>query len=134
MTYDYKAPRRLNIVSLFLVLAGAAGIYLGVKFLPVWWQGRSVDEVLDTFAIQAVSFGRYPEEARGREGDKIVAKAVARLHELGVEDQADQPIEVWFTPDFTELHARYEVIVEHNFGTYLKPTVMHMHRVRRVPQ
>jgi hypothetical protein len=134
MTYEYKKPRRLNLVTLVLLLAGVAGVYLGVKFIPVWWQGREVDEQLDGFAVQAVQFARYAEELRAKDGEKIVVDAIAALHRMGIEDQVDQPLQVWFSPDWSELHARYEVIVQHNLADLVKPTVLHMHRVRKVPQ
>ena len=134
MTYDYRKPRRLNIVSLFLVLGVAAGIYLGVKFLPVWWRVRQVDTKLDEYAVQVADFGRQAPEARDRAAEPILAKTVAELRAIGVDDQPDQALEVWFSPDYRELHARFEVIVEHNFGSLVKPTVMMMHRIRKVPQ
>ena len=134
MTYDQKGPRRLNFVSFLFFVAIAAGIYLGVKFVPVWWQSRQVDATLDELKMPAMAFAGSDADIRDREAERILSKAVQRLRELGVQDQADQPLEVWFSPEYDELHARYEVIVEHNFGSLIKPTVMRMHRIRKVPQ
>ena len=55
------------------------------------------------------------------------------MHDLGIEDQPDQPVEVWFTPDFGELHARYQVIVSHP-GNIIHPTVMTVERTAVVPR
>ena|SRR5215467_10416430 len=134
MTYDYRKPRRLNFVSFLMLVALVVGAYLGWKFIPVWWQSRQVDEELDTFAVQAVQFPRYTDEVRQRDGEKIVTSAIIALHQMGIQDQADQPLEVWFSPDWSELHARYEIIVQHNLANLVKPTVMRMHRIRKVPQ
>lgn len=134
MGYDHKRPRRVNLVSGFLTLVAAAAIYLGVKFLPVYWQNKKVDHALDETAVKASTFGRLTEDSRRAEAAKLVDAAIASLHDLGVEDQLDQPIQVWFSPEYDELHARYTTIVQHNFGTLIKPTVLSMHRVVRVPR
>jgi hypothetical protein len=133
MTYDYNKPRGVNFVSIFFLLVLVAGIYVAVKFVPVWWQGKKVDRELDELRLQAVDFGRYGEDYRRKKTEDIVAQAVARIHDLGVEDEADQPVQVWFSPDYTELHARYEVVVRHP-GNVIKPTVMTMDRAVEVPR
>jgi hypothetical protein len=133
MTYDYqKSPSRLNIVSFLLAVGAAVGIYLGVKFIPVYWQARQVDEVLDTYAVQVSGFNQA-SEARDKLGEGIVQKATAELHAMGIADQTDQPLEIWFAPDYSQIEAKYEVIVNHPFWGYVKPTVMVMHRKRKVP-
>lgn len=130
MKYDYNKPRRLNVVSGFLLLVAIAAGYAGYKFIPVFWQARKVDEVLDTEKMRAVSFHRAPDEVKQREADIIVTKAAARVYELGIDDQPDQPLQVWFSPDYSELNARYQVVVRHPFG---KSTVMTMNRTVEVP-
>jgi hypothetical protein len=132
MTYDHKSPSRLNLVSFLMLIGAAVGIYLGVKFIPVYWQARQVDSKLDECAIELAGYNA-PSDARDRLGEKIVAKCTAELHALGVPDQTDQPLEVWFAPDYSDLEAKYKVTVEHPFFGYVKPTVMIMHRKRRVP-
>ena len=131
MTYDYNKPSRVNVVSVLLLLIVAGGIYAGVKFIPVYWQGKTVDRELDELRLRAIDFPRFAEDQRHRAGDDIVATAVAKLHELGIEDQPDQPVQVWFTPEYDQLHARYQIIVTHP-GNVIKPTVMTMERTVEV--
>jgi hypothetical protein len=131
MTYAYNKPRRLNLVSgVFLLVVIAAG-YAGYKFVPVFWQARKVDEVLDGESVRAASFHRVTDEVRQPQAEGIVTKAIAKLYELGIDDQPDQPLQVWFSPDYTELNARYLIVVQHPFG---KSTLMTMNRTVQVPQ
>lgn len=133
MTYDYNKPRGVNIVSVFFLLLLVGGIYVAVKFVPVWWQGKKIDRELDEIKLQALDFAHFSDDTRRKRTDEIVAQAVARIHDLGVEDEEDQPVQVWFTPDYGELHARYEVIVHHP-GNIIKPTTMTMERTVEVPR
>jgi hypothetical protein len=130
MSYQGSRPRGFNIVSFFLLFLVLAGAYLGWKFGPVYWQARKVDEALDELKMSAATFYRMQDGVRQQEADKILARSIARLHEMGLEDQPDQPIQVWFSPDWKHLQAKYMVIVKHPFG---KPTVLIMERKREVP-
>ncbi len=130
MSYAYRKPRRFNLVSIFMLLVLVAAVYLGYKFVPVYWQARQVDEELDNIKMRGATFYRLADEYRQREADAIVNLSIAKLHEMGLDDQPGQPIQVWFSPDYTELHARYQVIVQHPFG---KQTPMTMDRVREMP-
>ena len=131
MTYDYKRPRRINVVSVFLLLVAIGAGYAGYKFIPVYWQARKVDQVLEEEKMAAVSFHRLREELRATSADVIVGKAVTRLYEMGIEDQVDQPLQVWFSPDYTELNARYQVVVRHPFE---KSTVLTFDRHVSLPR
>jgi hypothetical protein len=131
MTYEYRQPSRINLVSGFFFLVIVGGVYVAVKFIPVYWQGKQVDRELDELRMRASDFHRLNEPARRQIADDIVDKAVIQIHQLGVEDQAGQPVQVWFSPDYAELHARYQVLVDHP-GNLIKPTVMTMDRVVEV--
>jgi hypothetical protein len=129
MTYDYNKPRRFNVVSALLLLVALAAGYAGYKFVPVYWKARKIDQALDEIKMPATTFHRKPEEFRRTEGDKIIAKAIATLYDMGVEDEDDQPLQVWFEPDYSALNAKYKVIVTHPVG---KPTVLVMERSRPI--
>jgi hypothetical protein len=130
MTYQYKQPRRLNLVSFFMLLVAIGAGYAAVKFVPVYWQARKVDEALDEVKMPAATFHRLNPEARQSEADKIITNAIARLHDMGLNDEPNQPIQVWFSPDWRYLEAKYMVIVKHPVG---KPTVIVMDRRRELP-
>jgi hypothetical protein len=133
MTYDYQKPRGLNLVSIFMLAVLACGIYAAVKFVPVWWLGKKVDTQLDELKLQALSFQRANDATRRAAAESVTAQAIARIHDLGIEDQPDQPVEVWFTPDYDELHARYQIVVRHP-GDLIHPTVMTVERTAVVPR
>jgi hypothetical protein len=132
MTYDYNKPRRLNIVSLLMLLIVLGAGYAGWKFIPVFWQSRKVDQVLDEEKMAAVGFHRLRDELRPAAADAIVAKAVTRIYEMGIEDQPDQPLQVWFDADYAALNARYQVVVRHLLVD--KSTVITMDRRVAVPR
>ncbi len=127
---SYSQPRRVNFVSVFLLLCVLAGGYAAWKFVPVYWQARKVDEALDETVAEAADFSIRNEDVRQKQGEKILNEAVARLHEMGIEDHAEQPLEVWWGDNYDTIHAKYRVIVEH--PAILKPTVLTMERVRKV--
>jgi hypothetical protein len=131
MTYDYNKPRRLNVVSFLMLCVVVAGGYLGYKFIPVYWQARKIDEELDMIKMRGATMYRMNDDNKSNTADSIINASIAKLHELGLEDTPDQPIQVWFSPDYTELHARYQVIVKHPGG---KQTIMTMDRLREMPQ
>jgi hypothetical protein len=131
MTYDYRQPRRINVVSVFMLLVAVAAGYAGYKFVPVYWQARKVDQVLDEEKLAMVNVGRLAEEHRAPVADKAIAKAITRLYEMGIEDVGEQPLQVWFSPDYGELNARYQVVVRHPVG---KATVLTFDRHVTVPR
>ena len=130
MTYDYNKPRRLNLVSFFLLVLVAAGVYLGYKFVPVYWQARKVDQELDEIKMRGATMYRMKEDVKMQTAEQIVNASLARLYEMGIEDTPDQPVQVWFEPDFSALNARYQIIVRHPGG---KQTLMTMERQRPMP-
>jgi hypothetical protein len=133
MTYDYQKPRGLNLVSILMLAVLACGIYAAVKFVPVWWLGKKVDTELDELKLQALSFQRASDASRRAAVENVTAQAIGRIHDLGIEDQPDQPVEVWFTPDYDELHARYQIVVRHP-GNLIHPTAMTVERTAVVPR
>lgn len=130
MSYDYNKPRRFNVVSAALLLIVLAAGYAGAKFIPVYWKARKVDEALDEVKLPAAQFYRMNEEVKRVQSEKILAQAISRLREMGIEDQPDQPLQVWFGPEYSSLNAKYEVIVTH--PAVLKPTVIVLERNREI--
>jgi hypothetical protein len=131
--YDYsRKPRSINGVSLFVLLILAGAGYAGWKFGPVYWQAQKVDEALDEIKLEVANIEDWKMDDKVAAQRKISAKAIARIHELGIEDQEDQPVEVFFSPDYRYIQAKYEIIVRH--PVLLKPTKMIMNRKVRIPR
>jgi hypothetical protein len=129
---SYNRPRRLNIVSFLFILALIAGGYAAYKFVPVYWQARQIDSAVDEIIVPAAQLPLRNEDVRTKEAEDLLNRVAAKAHELGAQDQPDQPVEVWWDPDYGAIHVKYRVIVEH--PAVLKPTILNLERVRKVPK
>ena len=127
---SYNQPRRLNFVSFIILLAVLAGAYAGWKFIPVYWKARELDTAIDELLLPVADRRRHPD-ARKKDAELAEAQIIAKAHEFGIQDLPDQPVEVWWDGDFDVCHVKYRVIVEH--PAVLKPTILTMERVRKVP-
>jgi hypothetical protein len=130
--YDYNKPRSFNLVTLVIVVFLAGAGYVAVKFGPVYWQGWKVDEILDQKALllTQADVARLDEANRSSQAERALAESIEGIRGLGIEDQPDQAVEVFYSDDFSTLHARYQVVVNHPYG---KPTVITMNRKVKVP-
>jgi hypothetical protein len=130
--YDYKSPSSFNLVTVLVILGIAAAAYGGIKFGKVLWQGWKVDEALDEqkILLTQADVARLDPGQRDATAADVIARSVEKLREMGIEDQPDQPIDVYYSEDFTTLHAEYKVVVTHPVGG---STVIAMHRKVKVP-
>jgi hypothetical protein len=76
----YQQPRRINIVSLILLLAVGGGIYATVQFGPAYWRMWQVKEILSDTASRFMSNptlakgdGRYLSDIRDQAADRVRA-------------------------------------------------------------
>jgi hypothetical protein len=129
--YNYKAPRRLNWVSVLIILGLLAMAYAGWKFGPAYWKGYKVDEVLSDYRNRASDLPGLSPQFQSAEADRIKGEVYQRLQELGIGDTEEQPLEVDFGPNFSYLYARYQIIVKHPFG---KTTTMKFLRKQSIPK
>lgn len=129
--YRYKKPHSINWVSILIVLVVGAAIYLGVKFGPVYWQAQQVDRALDDLTVEIANIDGWTYEQRRAAETRLVAKSIAKLHEMGIEDDADQPVQVWVSDDAHYVQARYRITVHHPFTS--RTTQMLMERKVKVP-
>jgi hypothetical protein len=129
--YNYKKPRRINVVSILMLLLLAGGVYAGVKFVPVYFQAFKVDSVLNDMKSQGLDLLRVTDPSvRQDSEDKIIGAAVEKIRDLGIIDHEDQPLEVWFSDNYTYFNAKYRVVVSHPFD---KHTTMTFHRKEKLP-
>jgi hypothetical protein len=105
-----QRPRRINPVSVGVVLLLVGLGYLGYKFVPVYWNARKVDDVLDAARFKASEIDPY----RGQDlADRLLEQVTDDIVELGVDPTY---LEVYFEGDYTSLHADYTVFVHLPFG------------------
>jgi hypothetical protein len=87
----YKKPRRINVVSVALVLALALGAYAAYQFLPLYFQKQEVYRVLEeTSSAFAGRRGLYIEDRHARE--TLRRKMDTDIRNLGVRDP---DLETW---------------------------------------
>jgi hypothetical protein len=127
---QHKAPRRINLVTIFFFLAGVAAVYAAWKFVPPYWTRYKVDSVLGDLAAEATNFHQFDSHARSTVEKRVVDRGLERLYELGLEDHPGQPVDIGITSDLDAIYARWRVIVNHPFG--VKPTILDFYRERRL--
>ena len=94
----YRKPRRINLVSVTLVLALALGAYAAYQFLPLYFQKQEVYRVLqETGSAFSGKRGLYVEEPRARE--TLRRKMENDIRNVGVDDP---DLETWIEVDGTE--------------------------------
>jgi hypothetical protein len=91
----YKQPRRINIVSVTLVLALALGAYAAYQFLPQYFRSQEVYRVLEeTSSAFAGKRNYYLEDPKAREA--LRRKMEADIRNRGV---IDPDLETWVELD-----------------------------------
>ena len=121
----FRLRAYLNPVAAFLALAVGAGIYAGFKFIPPYWQANKVDNVLTAVKWEAAEIPLY---GGGTAADTLVERVRNDVIALG-DDEA--PLDVYFAPDYTSIHADYVVVVTHPFG---KTTTLELQRALEIPR
>jgi hypothetical protein len=112
--YNYKNPRRVNLVSVGLVVLLAAAGYAGWKLVPVYWSSYKVDELVGATAAQADGIGMGQREARDKLEKQLLTALKERIAELGITPE-EHGLQVYFTDGFSALHAEYDIVVEFPF-------------------
>jgi hypothetical protein len=110
----YKKPRRINIVSVTLVLALALAAYAAYQFLPLYFQKQEVYRVLEeTSSAFSGKRSLYVEDPSSRE--TLRRNMENDIRNIGVDDPE---LETWIEVDGTEVRfgAVYSKWVEWPLG------------------
>jgi hypothetical protein len=123
----YGAPRKLNSVSVLLLLATIAGGYWLWRFFPAYWDSWTVDHILSETAHAVYKLNHLNEPERTKTLQELLEKTRADIIKKGnvVEDH-DHPLTVNLDfPDenFAVVTAEYEVVVTHPYVH--KTTTLH---------
>ena len=105
-----KRIRRINFVSVSVILVVVAGAYFGWKFIPVYYQAHKVDTILQGHRRESTEIDKHRTD---KTEDRILGEVTEELRELGIEDPR---MKVYFAPDYTSLHVDYSVEVRFFFG------------------
>jgi hypothetical protein len=114
-----KGPRRINPVSIFVVLVIVAIVYAAVKFVPVYLLNNKVDTILDEARHDAAQLNEFSSDG-ARDG--ILEEITDKIVDLGVDERY---LQVTFEDDLSYIYANYRIVVDHPFG---KTTTMEFER------
>ena len=106
-----KGPRRINFVSIAVILAVVAAIYSGVKFIPAYLKKGDVSTILDEARHEASQINEFSSHNRR---ERLIDDVRDQVLELG--DIPEETLRVYFDDDFAFLNVDYVVVVEHPFG------------------
>jgi hypothetical protein len=120
-----SGPRRLNWVTLLLILGVAAGGYWLWKFLPVYYTAWQVDTALSDGTAQAYRIAKLPAGPRSTAKAEIERSVAAKVVALGVTDPK-MAVRIDFTEHDAVAECDYKVEVRHAIVDETK--VMEMHR------
>jgi hypothetical protein len=122
----YGTPRRLNTVSITLILIACGAAYWFWRFFPVHFDAWSIDHILKESASATYQTQHLGDSQRMEELKRIVDSARGKIvKEVGVHDP-ELTVNLNVDGDKATLTADYTVVVTHPW--FNKTTTMHMHR------
>jgi hypothetical protein len=129
--YRYRKPRKLNWVTILVLIVLVGGGYFAVKYVPVYWQRHKVEEILVDVGMQSADLPDLNDKDLAAEEERLLEEARTRIQALGVGGPDGVDLDVSYDPDYTYISASYSVTVNHVIG---KPHVLKFTRKGRVPQ
>jgi hypothetical protein len=110
---DYKQPRRLNALTITLLLGVAAGAYWFWRFFPAYFDGWTVDHILKEAASAVYKTNRLSEPGRTQELKALVDKARADIIKRANVTDPELAVNLDIEDTRAELSADYRVVVTH---------------------
>jgi hypothetical protein len=122
----YGQPRRLNVVTVIMILIGLGAGYWLWRFFPVYWDGFAVDHILLETANSTYKLVRISEPERTKRLKELLDKARADIQRLGNVTDPDLAINLDLDGDIATVTADYNVVVTH--PNIHKTTTLHFHK------
>jgi hypothetical protein len=124
----YGQPRRINAVSVTMLLIFLGGGYWCWRFFPVYFDAWSVDHILKEAASQTYQTQHLVEAQRMEQLKSIVDKArLDIIKQVGIHDP-ELTVDLNVDGDQALLVADYSVVVTHPW--FNKVTRIHFHRAQ----
>ena len=122
----YGQPRRLNTVTMFMILLGLAAAYWVWRFFPAYFDGWSVDHVLKEAASKCYRLNRLGEPGRTTQLTALVESTKSEIRKQANVTDPDLEVSLDIEGDKAAVSADYHVVVTHPFGNYT--TNVHFHK------
>jgi hypothetical protein len=122
----YGQPRRLNAVTLTMLLGGLAAGYWLWRFFPAYFDGWSVDHLLKEAASRTYKLNRLQEPERTRELKALVDKTRSDIQRQANVTDPELLVSLDIDGDNVAVSADYHVVVTHPIVT--RTTTLHFHK------
>lgn len=127
---DYAQPRRLNAVTItLLILALAAGYWLW-RFFPAYFDGWTVDHILREAAARTYKLNQMNEPERSKALKAMLDKVRSDIQKQASVTDPDLTVNLDILDNDSTLSADYNVVVTHPIVT--KTTTLHFHKVEKI--
>lgn len=123
---SYGQPRRLNAVTIVMILMALAAGYWVWRFFPAYFDGWSVDHLLKEAASKTYRLNRLNEPERTKQLTELVNKTKADIAKQGNVSDPDLLVNLDIDGNNVAVSADYKVIVTHPYIN--KTTTLHFHK------
>jgi hypothetical protein len=120
---EYGKPRRLNSVSVTMILIALAGGYWMWRFFPAYFDGWTVDHILKESASEVYRANRLNEPERTTELTSIVNKAKQHIREQTSITDPDLTVTMNILENDASMSAEYLMVITHPVTS--KTTTLH---------
>ncbi len=122
----YGQPRRLNSVTVIMLLCGLAAGYWLWRFFPAYFDGWTVDHLLKEAASKTYRLNRLQEPERTKELKALVEKTRSDIIKQANVTDPDLEVNLEIEGNNCAVSADYIVIVTHPMTT--TTTKLHFHK------
>jgi hypothetical protein len=123
---SYGQPRRLNAVSITMILIGLAAGYWVWRFFPAYFDGWSVDHVLKEAASKTYRLNMLGEPGRSQALKELVDKTRADIMKQGNITDPDLVVNLDLDGNNVAVSADYNVVITHPMTA--RTTTLHFHK------
>jgi hypothetical protein len=122
----YGQPRRLNSVSIVLILMALAAGYWMWRFFPAYFDAWTVDHLLKEAASTTYRLSQLNEPERTKELKKLIDKVRADIMKQASVTDPDLVVNLDIQDNNSVVTAEYDVVVTHPVIT--RTTTIHFKR------
>jgi hypothetical protein len=125
----YRQPRRINTVTIVMILVLGAAAYWMWVFFPTYWDAWTVDHELREGASALYKLNNLAEPQRQIEMRKVLKDVQSRAIKRANITDPEFDVEMEIEGDLLILTATYEVKIKHPVGNWI--TTLKMNRVQK---